>query len=740
MTETNATLEKDTAPTAGLGTVRELPVIRDSADCRRSEDRERLAHDVLDLLNRIHDVPTAIRRILLLFKNGTGFEAVGIRLREGKDFPYYVHDGFPDDFLATENTLIVRKLDGSAAINKDGELSLECMCGLVISGRTDPASPLFTAGGSFWTNNSLSLLDIPAEKDPRTNPRNRCVQEGFLSVALIPLRSDNEIIGLLHFNDHRPNLLTLEMIHMLERMATSIGLALARQQAETALRESESRFRALAEHSVDTIMQFDRLHRHLYVNPIVKLMTGIAPESFIGKTHRELGFPDALCTLWEDAIGRTFDTGTVNRIEFMLPSGIWIDWQLAPEIDAQGVVSTVLAVARDITERKQAQKALELSNETLRQRNNELKDFYHIVSHELKTPLTSAREFTSILLDGIAGPLTEDQKKYLQMVRESCDQLQFCVSDLLDATRLETGKLEVNTVDTSVQALVAGVVGSMIPAMRAKGVELRSEIGPELVDVPLDERRINQVCLNLLNNALKFTPAGGVVTVRVGIDPHNPDLIRFSVSDTGCGIAPEYLDRIFDKLFQIRETDTSIVGGIGLGLYIANGIVRLHGGRMWAESSVGHGSTFYFTLSRKRPPPFRRILLIDEDPSVQRMVRIVLEEAGFEVIVAGDGETALKMVEGQAVDMAIVDLCLPGMPGPVLLRELRKQWGDLPLLLYTGHPDSELMAQAMEVTPLTLLTKTCSSEKLVATVLNLLERRAKLDRRRKSAKALRAPE
>jgi len=361
--------------------------------------------------------------------------------------------------------------------------------------------------------------------------------------------------------------------------------------------------------------------------------------------------------------------------------------------------------------------------QALNSRNIELQNFYHTVSHELQTPLTSAREFVSILLDGIAGPLTDDQRQYLHLIRESCDQLQFCVADLVEATRMETGKLGVHPVDTSVETLVANIMAAMAPAMLAKGIDLRSDVHPSLTRVPLDERRIAQVCTNLLSNALKFTPKGGTVTVRVCDDPDKPDFIRFSVSDTGIGIAPEHLERIFDKLYQVRETDTSILGGVGLGLYIANGIVRLHGGRMWVESTVGQGSTFYFTVPKRLLPPSRHILCVDDDEPVRTMLRAVLERIGLKVTAACDGETALELVQGQTLDMAIVDLCLPGMSSPVLMRTLRATWPDLPLVVYTAYPDSQLMTQAMEMTPLTLLTKTCTKEKLIATVRALLDAR-----------------
>lgn len=140
-----------------------------------------------------------------------------------------------------------------------------------------------------------------------------------------------------------------------------------RKRGEEALQESELRFRALAEHSVDIIMRFDRQHRHLYANPKVKSETGIKPEEFIGKTHRELGFPEGLCVLWEDAIERVFQTGQGQQVEFQLPTGIWIDWRLAPETDSQGTIMAVITSSRNITQRKQAEEALAESEQRYRQ-------------------------------------------------------------------------------------------------------------------------------------------------------------------------------------------------------------------------------------------------------------------------------------------------------------------------------------------------------------------------------------
>lgn len=215
--------------------------------CRQAERNQQLTVEILAILNDPSALTEAIGRILSAIKRETGFEAVGIRLRNGDDFPYFVQEGFSNDFLRTENTLVVRTEDDEPCRDKNGNYSLECTCGLVIAGKTDPTNPLFTPGGSFWTNNSLPILELPPDQDPRLHPRNRCIHDGFLSVALIPIRSSREIIGLLQLNDRRKDCFTLDMIYYFEGISASIGVALNRKQAEAALDEERRRLQKALE-------------------------------------------------------------------------------------------------------------------------------------------------------------------------------------------------------------------------------------------------------------------------------------------------------------------------------------------------------------------------------------------------------------------------------------------------------------------------------------------------------------
>jgi two-component system sensor histidine kinase/response regulator len=239
---------------------------------------------------------------------------------------------------------------------------------------------------------------------------------------------------------------------------------------------------------------------------------------------------------------------------------------------------------------------LEHANDELRRRDEEIRSFYHVLSHELKTPLTVIMGFLSIVLEELAAPLSDEQREYLEIARGSCEQMTLTLDDLLDVTRLETGKLKVSPERARIGEVIAQVVKAMEPMVQASRIHLEQAIAPNLPDVYIDERRIAQVLTNLLSNARKFTPAGGTITVSAQQDPQQPAQVQVAVRDTGRGIPAEHCAYIFDRLYRVPGEGTASQGGLGLGLYICRELVRLHGGEIWVESAVGEGSRFAFTV------------------------------------------------------------------------------------------------------------------------------------------------
>lgn len=237
-----------------------------------------------------------------------------------------------------------------------------------------------------------------------------------------------------------------------------------------------------------------------------------------------------------------------------------------------------------------ANQDLEEANQSLAQANRMQSEFLTMISHEFRTPLTSIMTFTELLLEGAAGENNQEQQEYLTDVLESSQRLLNMVNDLLDLSRLEAGKIKLFRELVAVRDLVRDAERTLRPLLEKKGLTLQTELSADLPLVEVDPLRITQVILNLLGNAIKFTPEGG--RVRVTARPDGDDL-EVSVSDTGVGIAPEDQERIFEAF---RQAGASRPEGSGLGLALARSLVEMHGGRIWLESRVGKGTTFRFTL------------------------------------------------------------------------------------------------------------------------------------------------
>jgi len=286
---------------------------------------------------------------------------------------------------------------------------------------------------------------------------------------------------------------------------------------------------------------------------------------------------------------------------------------VTPRGHALGTICVIDQKARQLTDRQrkalralasQVMGQLELRKTTsrlidvniaLHQANGEIRRMYHTLAHELKTPLTSAREFISIVRDGIAGEVSEEQQEYLDAALSGCDHLGGHVDDLVDISRIETGKLSLDPEWCDLNKLVTRVVAAAALEASRRGVSLHVEAEAE-ARCWIDERRITQVVSNLLTNALKFTGQGGAVVVSTGPSLRDPDFIEVAVRDTGRGIPEEAQAHIFDRLYQVSESCWSEGGGLGLGLYLCKEVIELHGGTIRVKSRPGEGSEFRFGI------------------------------------------------------------------------------------------------------------------------------------------------
>jgi len=239
------------------------------------EERE-ITIKLLSLINSRNQVHDLMKLVTAILRDWSGCEAVGIRLQDGEDFPYFETSGFPDEFVQAESKLCSLNKLGEPVRDSRGRVYLECMCGNIISDRFDPSKPFFTKHGSFWTNSTIKLLASTTNADRLAKTRNRCNTAGYESVALIPLRTGNETFGLLQFNSKQKDQFTPEKISLLERLADNLAIGLAQRRAEQALKTSEERFRSLFEQAADAIV-------------VIDARTGEMAE-FNDKAHQMLGY------------------------------------------------------------------------------------------------------------------------------------------------------------------------------------------------------------------------------------------------------------------------------------------------------------------------------------------------------------------------------------------------------------------------------------------------------------------
>jgi signal transduction histidine kinase len=244
-------------------------------------------------------------------------------------------------------------------------------------------------------------------------------------------------------------------------------------------------------------------------------------------------------------------------------------------------------------ERQAMLRTLEMSRKQQLEFKNQ---FLSHVSHELRTPLTCIHQYTTILMDGLAGEINPEQRDHLRTIFRSVNQLGAMVQDLLEASRAEAGKIRIEPHCVSMADLIRLAVSMMQSVAHEKHVGLEIVVDTRIPFVNGDPDRILEVLINLIDNAIKFTPADGAVTVQACLSPTDPDVVYVSVADTGCGIDPQAKALIFERMYQDPNSIDCSRKGLGLGLYIAKELVALHGGRIWVASELGHGSTFSFAL------------------------------------------------------------------------------------------------------------------------------------------------
>lgn len=576
--------------------------------------------------------------------------------------------------------------------------------------------------------------------------------------------SPNEL-GILARNF---NTMTSRLRELLQNLNEEIH---ERRQAEKALRLAEERYRSIFERAQEGIVQADADGNFIMVNPAAARIFGFdTPEALLEFTKQQAEslyvYPPQR-SHFIDTLRKGTPVGG-EEIEMVRRDGehIWVYILAQPITDADGRLLRIDATFQDVTERHKAEDALaelnanlertvqqrthdlfskaqelEEANHRLRQLDRMKSAFLSSVSHELRTPLTSILGFAKLIRKEFQRTFSRSCKdddnlerrayrivKNLQVVEKEGDRLTRLVNEVLDLNKIESGKVDWHYEDVDIEELVGHAASLVQGQFSGKpGVELHAQASPDMPLIRVDRDRMTQVLINLLSNAEKFTDSG---TVTIRATGPGSNLVRIEVADTGRGIHEEELEAIFDKFQQVRQGDTlrSSRQGSGLGLAISRNIVEHHGGRIWAESRPGRGSTFIielplvFASDEDQPATHAAdetaplVLVVDDDAGQRHYLSGILSRAGFRTETAGDGGTALRLARRMRPDLITMDVMMPGMDGAETVEWLKKdpELADIPVIVLTVIQDeSRNIGQAS-------LNKPVAPQRLIDTAHALL--------------------
>jgi PAS domain S-box-containing protein len=426
-------------------------------------------------------------------------------------------------------------------------------------------------------NKEVSIFLIPTV--PNINPKNKRQYDKIRSFFNVPFVVHNKTIGMINVSSCRDSAFSKDDIRIIYTIANHASNAIERLQA--IISAEKSKMESLVESMIEGVIMFNEQDEIIVFNPQGKRMLGFNLAEEV--TNKQLTGIMKAINLY-DAFQESQNEKRLITKEITISRGeksVVLHSDISPVRKSEGNTIGTVIILRDVTNEKEIDKMKT--------------EFISTVSHELRTPLTIMKEFASIISDEIAGKLTKEQKEYIDIVKDNIERLIRLINDLLDISKIEAGKFELKKRIADITGLTKAAVDSLRLEVDRKHIEVKTLFPNDAMDVYVEPDKIIQVLTNLISNAIKFTPGKGTITIEIRDTEKE---IECSITDNGKGIASEDMDKLFAKFQQFDRTPGAGAKGTGLGLAISKELVEAHNGRIWAESKIGEGSKFIFSLPK----------------------------------------------------------------------------------------------------------------------------------------------
>ena len=723
------------------GEVRYLQVFRREVTWN-GETRFQLIYQDITKRNRVEKVHEFTKRLLEIANSGkqlnptlkefarvirgyAGCDAVGIRVLDSKgNIPYQAYEGFSREFYESESPLSI-KLH-------------QCMCTNVIKGDMDLSLPYYTEDGSFYINGTTKFLATVPEEE-KSSTRNVCNEHGYESVALVPIRLRERILGLIHIADKRTNMVPLDLVNLLEDTALQIGLAIQRLWAEQKLAEEKQRLEVTLLSSGDGIISVDPEGKVVLLNRVAEELTGWTQKEAMGRAIGEVFnvVDERNRKPIADPVEKVLKTGRViglvNHALLISRDGLErvIADSGAPIHDEQGRIFGVVLVFRDITELRR------LQEEQLRStRLESIGILAGGIAHDFNNILTA--------IMGNIGLA----KRYVEPQGEAFERLDEAEKASVRAKHITQQLLTFSKGGAPIRktADISEIIKETATfTLMGSTVRLKLSLPDDLWAAEVDEGQIGQVISNIVMNADQAMPQGGILNVSaknavIGSKGALPlpkgNYVEIIIEDHGIGVPREHLDRIFDPYFTTKHK------GSGLGLTTSYSIIRNHGGIITFESALGVGTTFnvYLPASKKRIRKKRekqelqpslvtqgKILVMDDEKIIREMLSNMLGVFGYKVTLVKDGAEAIERYTeaknlGQPFEAVILDLTIPGgMGGREAIKKLIEIDPDIKAIVSSGYATDPIMADYEKHGFSAVVTKPYSVGELERTLRSILK-------------------